>query len=111
MKHLQLFMHAAFTALQPVFVGRAHEGAEQWVRLQRLGLEFRMELAAQKIRMVGHLYYLNVSAVRRAPSQPQPAAGQDGLILAVEFITMAMAFADLRGPIGAGGKAAGLQLA
>ena len=51
---------------------RADEPAEQRMRLERLGLEFGMELAAQVPGMSGHLADLDVDAVRRFSRKPQP---------------------------------------
>ncbi len=60
-----------------VFQRRAYEGREQRVRFQRLGFEFRMELAAKKPRMVGRLDDLDVILVGRAPGDAQTRACQD----------------------------------
>src|SRR5579872_5244040 len=65
------------------------------MRLQRFRLELRMELAANKMRMVRKLNHLYISPVRSRPGNPQPARRQGLFILAVEFVTMPVALADL----------------
>src|SRR5579872_3304312 len=69
------------------------------MRLQRFRLELGMELAPNKMRMVRKLNHLYISPVRSRPGNPQPARRQGLFILAVEFITMPMALADLKLPI------------
>src|SRR5438270_1923631 len=66
------------------------------MRLQRLRLEFRMELAAQKVWMVRDLYDLHVSSVRGGSCDAQTATGKHRFIFTVELIAMAMALTDLR---------------
>jgi len=53
--------------------GRADEGGEERVRLQRLGFEFWMELTAEKQGGPG-LNDLDVILIRRPPSDAQAAA-------------------------------------
>src|SRR5579872_1823531 len=66
------------------------------MRLQRFRLELGMELAPNKMRMVRKLNHLYISPVRSRPGNPQPARRQGLFILAVEFITMPVALADLK---------------
>src|SRR5437764_10028824 len=86
-KHFEFIPHFAFAALQSILIRCFDERTEERMRLQGLGLEFRMELAAQEIGMTGNLYDLHVSAVRSTASKLQAGAGQDGLISTREFIT------------------------
>jgi len=58
------------------------------MRLQRLRLELRMELAAQHPGMLGDLANLDVSLVGRLAGDAQPAGGQTLLVFAVEFVAM-----------------------
>src|SRR5579872_5485466 len=85
--------------LQSVLVGRSHERLEQGMRLQGLGLELRMELAAQEIWVPGYLYHLHVGAVRGRTRDAQPGGGQRPFILAVELVAVAVALADFELPI------------
>ena len=73
---------------------RADESAEQRMRLERLGLELGMELAAQIPGMVRQLADLDVNAVGSFAGQPQAVLLQHGLVFAVEFVAMAVALAD-----------------
>ncbi len=65
MEHLHLDRLLLGLALQPVLIRRPDKRAEQRMRLQRLRLEFRMELAADEMRMIGQLYHLDVGPIRR----------------------------------------------
>ena len=49
---------AAFLAL--VIERRADEGGEKRMRLERLGFEFGVELAAEEVRMARYLHDLNI---------------------------------------------------
>ena len=68
---------------------------EQRMRLQRLRLEFGMELAAQEERVVGNLDDLDVGPIGGRAADAQSAGGQRALVLAIELVAMAMALADL----------------
>src|SRR5579864_1602670 len=61
------------------------ERSKQRMRLQRLGFEFRMELASQKPRMLGRLDNLHIIFVRRASGNFQSRSDQRFLEVAVEF--------------------------
>src|ERR1019366_1303476 len=63
MKHLHGNLFALMSAAQTVLIGRFHKGSEQGMRLQRLGLELRMELAAQEKRMIGNFNDLDIGPV------------------------------------------------
>src|SRR6266851_10095316 len=81
------------------------------MRLQWLRLEFRMELAAEEIRMVRNFHDLHIGSVRGAAGKAHARAGEYGLILAVEFIAVAMALADLGCSVSVGSVAVRFQLA
>src|SRR5438477_6149825 len=89
---------------QVVLVAGRNEVAEDGVRLQRLGLEFRMKLAAEKEWMGRYFNDFHVGCIGSSPGDPQPPTREDSLVLAVELISMAVALADLRGPIGLRGQ-------
>src|SRR5436309_14391458 len=88
MKHLQLFVYPAFASRASVLISSLHKRAKQRMGLQRLRLEFRMELAAQKIRMIGQFDDLHVSPIRSCTGDLHSGAGQDGFILTIEFVAM-----------------------
>src|SRR6202022_2292171 len=81
--------------LLPVFQRSADECRKQWMRLQRLGFELRMKLAAQEPRVVGRLDDFDVIFVRRPAGDQQPRVGKNFLVIAVKFVTVAMALANL----------------
>src|SRR5579859_6878343 len=81
------------------------------MRLQRLRFEFRMELAAQKVRMVGKFHDLYISPIGSCAGKLQPRPGQDSLILPVELIAVAMPFTDLGGAVCFGGQTVESELA
>src|SRR5579863_874910 len=88
-----------------VFERRANEGPEQRMRFQRLGFELGMKLAAQIPGMAGQLANFNVDAVGRFAGQAQAMLLQHGLVFAIEFVAMAVAFADLARSVGLAGEA------
>src|ERR1700760_4747034 len=66
------------------------------MRLERLWLEFRVGLGTLGVRGIRNFDDLDVGRIRRRSCNPQPAAGQQSFIFAVELIAMTMALADLR---------------
>ena len=72
-----------------VFDASANERGEQRVRGQRLGLKFRMELAAEEPRMVGGFDNLYVNTIGRAPGDAKAGARQGIFVFAIEFVAMA----------------------
>ena len=75
------------------------------MRLERLGLELGMELAAEIPWMAGQLTNLYVNSIRRLTCQTQSMLLQHLFVFAVELIAMTMALADLHFPVGAAGDA------
>ena len=51
--------------LEARFVSCTHKGSKQRMRLERLRFEFRVELAADEVRMIGKFDHLNVSSIGR----------------------------------------------
>src|SRR5215470_1159246 len=88
-----------------------NEGGEQRMRFERLGLEFRMELAAEEPRMFGRFDDLDVVLVWGAPGNLEPGRNQRLFVLAVEFIAVTMPLADLELAVSLGSKRARLELA
>src|SRR5712671_4633120 len=66
------------------------------MRLERLRLELRMELAPNEMRMIWQLHHLYVSSIWSRPRDAQPRRDHRLFILAIEFVAMAVAFADLK---------------
>src|SRR6185503_8600853 len=115
LRTVEQFVFVAVTSLAAalaVFVRGLHKGGEQRLRLERLGLELRMELAADEVRMVIELDDLDVGSVGSRSRYAQAGAGQHRFILAVELVAVAMAFADLRlAAVDLGSERAGGELA
>src|ERR1700722_4234719 len=65
------------------------------MRLERLGLELGVELAAQEEWVAGELDDLHVSRIRSSAGDAQARAGQQRLVFPVELVTMTVPFADL----------------
>ena len=61
--------------LTAVFDAGANERREKRVRRERLGFEFRMELAADEPGMVGNFDDLDVDAVGRAAGDAEASRG------------------------------------
>src|SRR5215472_8789462 len=64
MEHLHLDGFPLRLSLLPMLVGRPDKRPEQRMRFERLRLEFGMELAPDKVRMIGQLHHLDISPVR-----------------------------------------------
>ena len=64
------------------------------MRLERLGLEFRMELAAQIPRVIFQFADLHVHSVGSLARELQAMLLQHRLILAVELVAVPVPFAD-----------------
>src|SRR6266511_1775944 len=94
-----------------VLVARLDEADEERMRLQRLALELRVELAGEEVGMLRQLDDLDVGAVGRASRDAQSGAGEQLLIFAVELVAVAMALADFGAAVGLDGVEAGLELA
>ena len=58
-----------------VLVAGVDEAEEERMRLQRLGLELGMELAAEEVGMIGEFNDLHVGSVGRASGDAQSGAG------------------------------------
>ena len=74
----------------PVSVAGSHEGAKDRVWLKRFGFELRVKLATEEEGMCRDLHDLDVGRVGRCASEPKAATGQNGLILTIELVTMAV---------------------
>src|SRR5262249_34283672 len=96
---------------RPMLRRRADKRAEERVRLHRLTLELRVELATQEPRMIGDLADLDIRVVGRFASDLQAGGAQPIFILAIEFVAMTMALVDLALTISAVREAAFRQLA
>src|SRR6266481_7445877 len=70
-----------------------------------------MELAAEEIRVAGDFHDLYVSSIRSGSGNAQAGAGQNGFILPVELIAVAMPLTDLGAAVGVRRLAVWLQLA
>src|SRR5215471_17953826 len=86
--------------LVAVHQGRADECPEQRVRLQRLRLEFGMELAAQVPGMIRQFADFYVNTIGSLACETQSMLLQHGFVLAVEFVAMPMPLTDLTGAVG-----------
>ena len=86
----------------------SYKRGEQRMRRQRFGLELGVKLAAQKPWMIGYFDDFHVGAVRCAARDPQAGSGQALFVIAVEFVTVAVSFADLRGAVSTLRERAGL---
>ena len=77
-----------------VLVAGGDEVAEERVGLERLGFEFGVELAAEEEGVGGDFYDFDVGGVGGGAGDAQAGAGEDGFVLAVEFVAVAVAFGD-----------------
>ena len=63
----------------PILVAGGDEVAEERVRLERLGFELGVELAAEEEGVAGDLDDLDVGGVGGGAGEAQAGAGEDGL--------------------------------
>src|SRR6185437_14284248 len=70
---------------------RANECGENRMRRERFGFEFRMELASDEPRVIRTLDDLHVNAIGCAAGDAEACIGQSFLVVAIEFVAMAMA--------------------
>src|SRR5664279_5080499 len=106
-------MFLGLVALFAVFVRGANEGLEERMRLKRLRLKLRVELAAKKIRMLGRIEFhdLNVRTVRSGTGKFQPGGSHLLAVFLVELVAVTVTLADLGLAVGFGGQRSGLKLA
>src|SRR5215469_2495781 len=81
------------------------------MRLERLGFELGMELTGDKVRMVGQFHHLHVGSVRSRTRNSQSARGERFLVFTIEFVAVAVAFADLGLTVDLAGQGARLDFA
>src|SRR5215510_2399873 len=80
-----------FTVLRanhPMLVRSCDERCEQRMRCKRFRLEFRMELAAQKPRMIREFHDLDEVLVERNSGDDQTVVREVFLECSIEFIAM-----------------------
>src|SRR5581483_5926780 len=111
MEHFYLGCRFFRAALQSMLVRCAYERREHRLRLERLRFEFWMELAANEVRMIRQFHHLDVSAVGGRSRNLQPRRSQRLFILAIEFVTMAVALADFGLAVNAMRQRSGFDLA
>src|SRR5262245_34922823 len=71
------------------------EGAEEGMRLHRLALELRVELAGQEIGVIGHLDDFDEALVGGLAGHLEPAPLQIVHVLAVHLVPVPVPLADL----------------
>ncbi len=81
------------------------------MRLEWLGFEFGMELAAQEPWMVGRFDDFNVIFVGSAAGDAEARAEQSFFVIAIEFVAMAVTLADFGLAVGFMCEGTWLQLA
>ena len=89
----------------------AHERGEKRMRRERLRFEFRMKLAAKKPRVVGCFDDFDVVFVGGAAGDAEAGVRQSFLVIAIEFVAVAVAFADFEFAVSFGGERAGFKFA
>ena len=110
-EHFQFGRSFFGSPLEAVLVSRANEALEHGMRFQRLGLELRVELAADEMRVIRKFDHFHISSVRRRTGDLESSSGQCAFVFTVEFITVAMAFADLKLAIDLVGQSTRLDFA
>ena len=75
------------------------------MRLQRLGFELGMELAAEIPGMAGQFADFDVNSVRSFTGEPQAVLLEHRFVFAIELVAMTVPFTDLARSIGRPGEA------
>ena len=75
-------------------VGRGDEALEKRMRLVRLAVEFRVELARDEKRMVRQFDDFDEFAVGRVAAENEVGLGKTVSLGVVEFVAMTVAFVD-----------------
>src|ERR1700677_990090 len=65
---------------EAILVGCGDKGAKEGMRLERLGLELRVELAAEEEGVTGNLDNLHVGRIGSGAGNAQAGSGKEGLI-------------------------------
>jgi len=78
----------------------AYEGGEEGVRLGGFGFELGVELAAEDPRVVWGFDDFDLVVVGSTAGDAESGGGQSFFVFAIEFVTVAVAFADFRFAVG-----------
>src|SRR2546426_1180312 len=81
------------------------------MRLQRLRLELRMELAGDEVGVIRQFDDLHISSIRRRTGNAQSPCSQRDFILTIELVAMEMAFVDFQLAVDPMRQSSGLDLA
>src|SRR5258708_26304538 len=111
MKHFHVRRFLSCAALRSMLIGSTYKCTEQWMRLQRLRLEFRMKLASDEVWMIGQLHHLHVSAVGSRPRNPQSRCDHRFFVFSIEFVAMPVPLADFDLAVNLVGQRVRLDLA
>ena len=109
-KHFEFCCNFVCPLLDSMFVGGAHKGLKQGMRLQGFRLKFRMELAADKVRVIGKFDDLDVGSIRSGAGDLDAASDERVFVFPIKLIAMTMALANFELVIGAVGQSAGHEL-
>ena len=101
--------HVCWDCGEAVPVAGGYEGVEERVGLERFGFELWVELAAEEEGMGGDLYDFDVGGVGGGSGEAQAGSGEDGFVLAVELVAVAVALGDFGGAVGGGGEGIGFH--
>src|SRR5215210_1121516 len=82
-----------------LFDRRLDKALEQRMRVERLALQLRVELNADEPGMVGPLDDLGERAVRAHSREDQAAFLERALVMDVDLVAVAVAFADAFGAV------------
>src|SRR5512136_3127472 len=89
-----------FAFFEAMLITCSNKRYKQRMRLERLGLEFGVELASQEPGMVFDFDDLDQLVLRIPPGKEQPGPGQVAFVGRVEFIAVAMPLLYISFPIG-----------
>src|SRR5690348_123177 len=104
-------IRGARTSVPFALGGSADERSEERMRRERLGLEFRMELATEKPRMIRRLDNFHINAIGRLAADFEARSSERLFIIAIKFVAMAVTFRNFRRSVGARRKRTLLQFA
>src|SRR5579862_1640413 len=95
----------------PIFKAGANERGKKRMRSKWLRFEFGMKLAANEPRMIGHFDNFDIHAIGRPAGDAESGARERLLVLAIKFVTMAMALRNFQRAVSLMRKRPGLEFA
>src|SRR5579862_4660720 len=100
--------HFGRPVVLPILAGGGDKRLEKRMGRERARFKFRMELASEEPRMVADFHNLHIGFIRRRTCNFESVGQQHFLVLAIEFIAVAVPLRNLELPVSLMSKCARL---